>query len=54
MRPVSIDGEVVASIDAGLLLLFDGIRSVSIYAASAGPLSTSYLNRNPLKEASTY
>ena len=28
-RPVSIDGEVVASIDAGLLVSFDGIRSVS-------------------------
>lgn len=60
-RPVSNDGEVVASIDAGLLMSFDGIwsmstdgiRSVSNHAASAGPLSTSSLNHNPLWEAST-
>ncbi|KAF3552057.1 hypothetical protein DY000_02006696 [Brassica cretica] len=40
MRPVSIDREVIASIDDGLLVSFDGIRPVSIDAASAGPLST--------------
>ncbi|KAF2573323.1 hypothetical protein F2Q70_00002945 [Brassica cretica] len=28
MRPVSIDGEVVLLIDTGLLVSFDGIRSV--------------------------
>ncbi|KAF3608591.1 hypothetical protein DY000_02048867 [Brassica cretica] len=32
-RPVSIDGVVVASIDVGLLMAFDGIRLVSIDAA---------------------
>ncbi|KAF3594175.1 hypothetical protein DY000_02022266 [Brassica cretica] len=48
MRPVSIDGEVIASIDAGLLVSFDGIRSVSTDGASAGPLSISSLNHNPL------
>ena len=60
-RLVSIDGEVVVSIDSDLLMsfdiasvvLFDGIRPVSIDAASAGPLSTTSLNRNPLWEAST-
>ncbi|KAF3547091.1 hypothetical protein DY000_02007486 [Brassica cretica] len=50
-RWVSIDVEVKVSIDSCLFVSFDGIRLVSINAASAGPLLTSSVNRNPLKEA---